>query len=92
MRRLRLLPEVVEAIRSLPPGVKTKVRAAIDEIREDSRAGKDLEEELEGYRSLRVGGWRVLFREIPEGAEVVALGPRETIYLDMARIAARRPS
>ena len=90
MNQLRLLPGVVEGIRSLPPELKRKIRAAIDEIRIHPASGKALEEDLEGYRSRKVGSWRVLFREIPEGAEIVAFGPRETIYQDMARIVARR--
>ncbi|MBI2325084.1 MAG: type II toxin-antitoxin system RelE/ParE family toxin [Chloroflexi bacterium] len=61
------------------------MRAALDEIRSDPTAGNDLQLELTGYRSLRVGRLRIVYRT---GAttEVIAIGPRETIYQDAARL------
>ncbi len=41
--------------------------------------------ELAGWRSVRVGSLRVVYREAGRAVEVAAVGPRSTIYLELAR-------
>jgi mRNA-degrading endonuclease RelE of RelBE toxin-antitoxin system len=69
----------------LHPHLKRKIRSALTDILVEPACGKPLTEELSGYWSLRVGRLRVIYRSDQAGAEIVALGPRRTIYADAAR-------
>ena len=80
-----------EAIRRLHPDLKRKVRAGVDVIREDPAVGKALTEDLVGLRSVRVGRFRIVYRTVGSSLiEVVAVGPRRTIYEDTARLLRRQ--
>lgn len=61
------------------------MRAALDVIRSDPEEGKALHLELDGYRRSRVGGLRIVYRVAGE-IEVLAIGARETIYEEVARL------
>ena len=45
--------------------------------------GKHFKRELKGYWSLRIGRHRIIYRPDDAGAEIVALGPRKSIYEEM---------
>ena len=52
----------------------------MDDIRERPGAGKPLEDNLNGYRSYRIGRYRLIYR-IEKGRLVLeAIGPRSDIY------------
>jgi mRNA-degrading endonuclease RelE of RelBE toxin-antitoxin system len=73
-------------IGSLHPDLKRKVRAALDVIRDDPAAGKELHDDLDGLRSFRVGNFRIVYRVAAERViELVALGARRTIYEETRR-------
>ena len=82
---LKIPRQVREIIRHLHPYLKRDVRAALITILENPTCGKPLERELKGYWSLRVGRHRIIYRPDDEGAEVVAIGLRKTIYGEAAR-------
>jgi mRNA-degrading endonuclease RelE of RelBE toxin-antitoxin system len=66
------------------------VRAGVDAIREDPFAGKLLQDELAGLRSFRVGRSRIVYRLVGRSLiEVIAVGPRRTIYEDTLRLLRR---
>jgi mRNA interferase RelE/StbE len=87
---LKIPPPLRELIQHLHPDLKRKLRAALTDILADPTCGKPLKEELSGYWSLRVGGFRVIYRPDQEGVEMVAFGPRRTIYADAVRQLLRR--
>lgn len=88
--RLRVPPPLEELIRGLHPGVKRKLRAGLDAIRQDPTAGKALRDDLAGLRSLRLGRFRIIYRTTPRRLiELVASGPRRTIYDDTIRFLRR---
>ena len=64
--------------------LKRKVRAALEALLEDPYAGEALRNELRGLRSYRVGRFRIIYR-IGEDLELVAFGPRDSIYLETYR-------
>ena len=76
--------------RGLHPELKRKVRAGLDLIRTDPAAGKQLHDELAGLRSLPIGRTRIIYR-VAEGRviELVAIGPRRTIYEETLRLLRR---
>lgn len=89
--RLRVPDPVVEVIRGLHPEIKRKVRAGLETLLDEPRAGKALNDELEGLRSLRVGRLRVVYRT-GEGRviEILSVGPRRCIYEETLRLVRRR--
>jgi mRNA-degrading endonuclease RelE of RelBE toxin-antitoxin system len=74
-----------EIARTLPPPAKAKVRAALDELREDPLIGRALRDELVGYWRYPVGRLRIVYRFDEKLVEVVAIGPRAVIYEEFAR-------
>ena len=80
MRRLRIPDEVAALIRGLHPDLKRKIRSALDDLLDDPALGKPLREELAGLRSCRVARVRIIYRVAGTVIEVVAVGPRHTIY------------
>ena len=82
--RLRVPHEVAALIRGLHPVLKRKVRAALQALLENPCAGKALRNELRGLRSYRVGRFRIIYR-IGGDLELVAFGPRDSIYLETYR-------
>lgn len=72
-------------IRNLHPNLRHKVRAALTDILADPHCGKPLKAELNGLWSLRVGRYRVIYRPDGAGAEIIAIGPRKTLYEETAR-------
>ncbi len=84
-RRVRLLQETADVLRQLPPQPKRKVRAALAELHRDPDLGEPLERELTGLRRVRVGQLRIVYRVSTAGIEVVAIGPRRSIYAELER-------
>jgi mRNA interferase RelE/StbE len=84
-RGVRLPNDVQRLIRSLHPDLKRRVRAAVDLLCVNPEAGRALKGELEGWRSMRVGRLRIVYREARKQIEVAAIGPRASIYFETAR-------
>ena len=88
--KLRVPAAVAAAIQNLHPGVKRKLRGALEAIAQDARVGKPLKEELAGMWSLRVGRFRVIYRPGPRRTiDIVAFGPRDRIYEETMRLIQR---
>jgi mRNA-degrading endonuclease RelE of RelBE toxin-antitoxin system len=82
---LKVPAEIRNLIRRLHPQLKRKVHAALADILEDLSCGKALKEELAGYWSLPIGRTRIIYRPVEGSVEIVAIGPRKTIYEDAFR-------
>ncbi|MHB8763060.1 MAG: type II toxin-antitoxin system RelE family toxin [Deferrisomatales bacterium] len=90
--RLRVPHDVAELLRGLHPGLKPKLKAALQAIQHDPHAGKPLREELAGLRSYRVSKFRVVYRVADDTTvELVAVGPRKSIYEETLRVLHREP-
>ena len=87
--RLKLSEETRSLIQHLHPELKRKVRAALEQILQDPDLGKALRDDLQGFRSLPVGRFRIIYRALPTVIEIVAIGPRNTIYEDTLRLIRR---
>ncbi len=74
-------------VRSLHPDLRRRVKAGLQQIRDEPASGKPLRDDLAGLRSYRVSRFRIVYREAEDGGlEVVAVGPRETIYEETFRL------
>ena len=88
-RKLRAPEEIRALIRRMHPGLKKKVGAAIEVLLINPDHGKSLRDELVGLRSFRVGRLRIIYRVTPAAIELVAIGPRRTIYEETLRLLRR---
>jgi mRNA-degrading endonuclease RelE of RelBE toxin-antitoxin system len=79
-RRLRVPGDVASLIQGLHPDLKRKLRAALDAIIVDPSVGKALRDDLAGLRSYRIGRVRLVYRVAGSIIEIVAVGPRASIY------------
>lgn len=85
---LKVTDKTAELIRSLHPEIKKTVKTALKSIIEHPYIGKSLTDELAGLRSYRAKRFRIIYRFI-EGAkqiDIVAVGPRKTIYEETFRL------
>jgi mRNA interferase RelE/StbE len=70
------------SIRKLDPGVRRKIRIAVERLLEDPLRGKALRLTLQALRSWRTGDWRIVYRVIEDRIEilVVGVGHRRDVY------------
>jgi mRNA-degrading endonuclease RelE of RelBE toxin-antitoxin system len=80
--RARYTPEASAIIKKLHPTIKVALRAGITEIVKDPLDGRELQLELKGFRSLRVGKHRIIYRinEEESCVEIHYVGPRRDVY------------
>jgi mRNA interferase RelE/StbE len=84
-RLLRVSHELRDQIRSLHPDLRRLVRAALDQILANPAVGKPLRGKLAGLRSLRVRRFRIIYRCEVVHIDLVAVGPRASIYETLER-------
>jgi mRNA interferase RelE/StbE len=83
--------ETVALVRTLHPDIKRKIKAALQTVLNDPLSGKTLKDELEGLKSFKVGKFRVVYKTATDKGiiEIVAIGPRKTIYEETLRLLQR---
>ena len=84
--KLKMSDEVRDLIRHLHPAIKQKIRLALAEIIAHPSCGKALRGELQGMRSFRVSKFRIIYRPVVQVIEVIAPGPRRSIYEETLRL------
>jgi mRNA interferase RelE/StbE len=89
-RKLKVPDEVAALVRKMHPHLKRKVKASLQIILSDPNSGKALKDELAGLRSFRVSRFRIIYRIFRKNIEIVAIGPRESIYEETFRILHKR--
>ena len=86
-KKLRVPDEIVALIRGCHPQLKRKIRAGLRHILTEPESGKSLKDELEGLKSYRIRGFRIIYRiSSKQIIDVVAVGPRNNIYEETYRI------
>jgi len=91
--RLRVPDEIVDLLRSLHPEIKRKTKAALDLIASDPDVGKSLRDELRGLKSFKIGRFRIIYRVTSKRViEIVAIGPRRTLYEETYRLLKKPPA
>jgi len=84
--KLRIADSVAELIRGMHPLLKKKVKASLKTILHDPHSGKALKDELSGLHSFRVSNFRIIYKISGKEIQIVATGPRKTIYEETFRI------
>lgn len=89
--RLSVSSSLESDLKIVPPELKRKIRAALDSIQDDPWMGKPLNDELEGYRSVHVHRYRIVYQINSPGVEirVIDIGPRNIIYERMVEFLKR---
>jgi mRNA interferase RelE/StbE len=86
-RTLRVPDEIVALIRGCHPQLKRKIRAGLRQILIKPESGKSLKEDLAGLKSYRISRFRIIYRIFSKQTiDIVAIGPRKTIYEETYRI------
>jgi mRNA-degrading endonuclease RelE of RelBE toxin-antitoxin system len=69
-------------IKKLNPALKPIIRSRLDTLSQEPFAGKRLERELSGYRSLRARRFRIIYKlnEAEQIIEVHYVGHRKDVY------------
>ena len=82
-----------KSIRKLDPGVRRRVKAAVEALAEDPLRGKPLQLTLKGLRSWRTGDYRIIYRLAQDRIEVaiVAAGHRREIYDRLRQLVQESP-
>lgn len=77
-----------QAIRKLDPGIRNKVRAAVEELAADPLRGKPLGFTLKGLRSWRTGDWRIVYKADSDKILVIVVteGHRREVYERIRRL------
>ena len=85
--KLRVPVEIVTFIRGCHPKLKRKIRAGLQQIVTEPESGKSLKDELEGLKSYPISRFRIIYRiSSKQTIDIVAVGPRKTIYEETYRI------
>jgi len=80
-RRIRLSDDTADLIKGLHPEIKRRVESALKMILLDPDVGKSLKDELKGWKSYKVGRFRIIYRPSSKSIiDIVAIGPRRVIY------------
>lgn len=82
--RARYTPEASSVIRTMHPEIKRRVREGIRMLVENPLLGHELHLELSGFRSFRIGGYRVIYQVNDAGhtIDVYHAGRRRDVYED----------
>lgn len=74
--------EIKHLIKKLHPVIKKKIRHGLAAVLYNPQDGKTLRKQLTGLSSFKVGRFRIIYRVTINFVEIVAIGPRSTIYTD----------
>ena len=74
--------EIPEDLSSVPENIKTRIRRAIERrlLKDPLKFGDPLRRSLQGYRKLRVGDYRVIYRIQDTDIFVLKIGHRKDVY------------
>jgi mRNA interferase RelE/StbE len=80
--RLKFTPEAARLIAKLHPEGKKLIKSGLDELRQNPFLGDDLQQELSGFKSLKIKRYRVLYAIDEEGKviQVYYVGHRRDVY------------
>ena len=86
--RMRVTPEVSHLVAKLHPENKWQLKQALNELRQTPYIGKDLQEELFGFKSLKSKKHRIIYAVNEEAnyIEIYHIGHRSDVYEQFRRL------
>ncbi|MBU1086509.1 MAG: type II toxin-antitoxin system RelE/ParE family toxin [Candidatus Omnitrophica bacterium] len=75
-------PEVKNDILGIPKNIKDRIKKAIENklLADPIKYGEPLRRSLQGYRKLRVGNYRIIYKIEKNNIEVLKIGHRREVY------------
>ena len=86
--KIRFTPESSRLLSKLHPDNKVQVKKALTELRQNPFTGKDLQEELSGFKSRRLKQYRIIYNinEEENFIQIYHIGQRRDIYEQFRRL------
>ena len=86
--KMRFTLEASRHFSNIHPEIKKQFKQALSELRQNPYTGKDLQEELFGFKSLRLKKYRVIctIREEKNYIEVYYISRRSDVYEQFRRL------
>ena len=72
----------------LHPENKRLIKQALTDLQQNPYTGKDLQEELSGFKSLRLKQYRIIYdiNEEKKFIQIYNIGPRRDVYEQLKRL------
>ena len=88
--KMRFTPEASRLISKFHPENKKLIKQALVELRQNPHTGKDLQEELSGFKSLRLKNYRIIYNinEDKNFIQIYHIGQRRDVYEQLKRLVA----
>jgi len=86
--KMRFTPESSRLLSKIHPENKRLIKRVLAELRQNPYLGKNLQEELSGFKSLRLKQYRIIYN-INEGEKIIQIyhvGQRRDIYEQFKRL------
>jgi len=91
IHKLKVPDDVAALVRTMHPELKRKIKLCLQMILSNPHRGKALRDELEGLRSFRISRFRIVYRMSPrKQIDIIAIGPRESIYEETLRLISKK--
>ena len=86
--KMRFTLEASRLLSGLHPENKKMIKTALIELRQNPYIGKDLQEELFGFKSLRLKKFRIIYHIFEEKnfLEIYYIGRRKDVYEQFRRL------
>ena len=80
--KMRFTPEASRLLSKIHPENKKQLKQSLAELHQNPYTGKDLQEELSGFKSLRLKKYRIIYalQEETNYIEVYYIGRRRDVY------------
>ncbi|MCK5708088.1 MAG: type II toxin-antitoxin system RelE/ParE family toxin [Candidatus Aureabacteria bacterium] len=75
-------PEIHQDISSIPQNIKLRIKKAIEQrlLIDPLKFGEPLRRSLQGFRKLRVGDYRIIYKIKKEQITILKIGHRKEVY------------
>jgi mRNA-degrading endonuclease RelE of RelBE toxin-antitoxin system len=86
--KMRFTPESSRLLSKLHPENKKLIKQALTELQQNPYTGKDLQEELSGFNSLRLKQYRIIYNINEEKIfiQIYNIGRRRDVYEQLKRL------
>jgi mRNA interferase RelE/StbE len=86
--KMRFTPESSRLLSKLHPENKKLIKQALTELQQNPYTSKDLQEELSGFRSLRLKQYRIIYNinEEKNFIQIYNIGRRRDVYEQLRRL------
>ena len=86
--KMRFTPESSRLLSKLHPENKKLIKQALIELRQNPHTGKDLQEELSEFKSLRLKQYRIIYNinEEENFIQIYHIGQRRDVYEQFRRL------